>query len=168
MNVPFDSLPGHSRVWIYQSDRKISPEEVNIISDSLHSFIDSWMVHGQPMTAGFKIYADHFVIIAADETVNAASGCSIDKAVRHIAEIGSTLGIDWFNRNNIAFEIQGEVKLLQLKQLKRCLEENEWNAVTKVYDNTITTKSDLDKQRWIVPAQNTWLSRYLPQERMAP
>ena len=168
MIVPFESLPGRSRLWIYQSDRKISPEEVDIISSSLHSFIDSWMVHGQPMTAGFKIFADHFVIIGADETVNAASGCSIDKAVRHIAEIGSTLKIDWFNRNNVAFEIHGDVKLLQLKHLKRCLQENEWSAGTKVYDNTIATKSQLDNHMWVVPARNTWLNRYLPQERMAP
>lgn len=167
MIVPFDTLPDHSRLWIYQADRKITPPESSIISDTLHSFIDSWLVHGHPMTAGFTIRANHFVIIGADEMVNAASGCSIDKAVRQMTEIGSTLGIDWFNRNNIAFEFDGSVKLLQLKNLKRCLEDNEWSASTNVFDNTISTKSHLEN-KWIVPAGNTWLNRYLPKERMAP
>ena len=167
MIVPFDTLPDHSRLWIYQADRKITPTEISIISDALHSFIDSWLVHGHPMTAGFTIRANQFVIIGADEMINAASGCSIDKAVRQMTEIGSTLGIDWFNRNNIAFEIDGDVKLLQLKNLKRCLEYNEWSASTNVFDNTISTKSHLEN-KWIVPARKTWLNRYLPKERMAP
>jgi len=28
MYIPFDELPGHSRVWIYQSNRKFSDEEI--------------------------------------------------------------------------------------------------------------------------------------------
>ncbi|RAW03156.1 hypothetical protein DQQ10_03405 [Pseudochryseolinea flava] len=119
------------------------------------------------MTAGFKIAADYFVIIGADEQVNAASGCSIDKAVRAMHELGDRLQINWFNRNNIAFLLGNEVTLFQLKDLKRCLENGAWGAMTKVFDNTISTKAALDA-KWIAPAQSTWLNRYLPQERMAP
>jgi hypothetical protein len=163
MLIPFESLPPHSRLWIYQSDRKIAKAEHRIISDTLESFIQNWLVHGEPMTAAFDIRFDHFVIIGADEKVNAASGCSIDKAVRQMTELGSGLGIDWFNRNNVAFFNNQEIELLSLKNLKQLFVEGRWAATTSVFDNTIKSKSDLDQ--WVVPASQTWLHRYLPQEK---
>jgi hypothetical protein len=118
------------------------------------------------MTAGFTIQFDHFVIIGADEKVNAASGCSIDKAVRQMAELGSTLGVDWFNRNNIAFSFANEIKLFNLKNLKQHFSEGALTGATLVFDNTVQLKSDFD--RWLTPASQAWLRRYLPQEKMAP
>ena len=33
MFVEFENLPSHSRVWIYQSDREFTTQEVALISD---------------------------------------------------------------------------------------------------------------------------------------
>ena len=78
MFVPFETLPIHTRVWVYQANRKISSSEKNIISTVLTSFTQEWQVHGQPMKASFHLYYDQFIVLAADEGFNAASGCSID------------------------------------------------------------------------------------------
>jgi hypothetical protein len=166
MLVPFESLSAQSRLWIYQSDRKISKEEQQIISDTLHSFIDSWLVHGLPMTAGFTTRFEHFVIVGADEQVNAASGCSIDKAVRQMTDLGNTLNIDWFNRGNVGFYIDDEVTLISLKNLKEQFTDGRLSGSSLVFDNTIQIKSDLD--RWIVPSSDAWVKRYLPLEKLTP
>ena len=38
MYVPFDNLPEESRIWIYQSNRKFSDEEIAEIENDLKSF----------------------------------------------------------------------------------------------------------------------------------
>lgn len=166
MYVPFEALPGHTRVWIYQSDRKFTPAEKNIISDTLRSFVDGWMVHGQPMQASFDIRYDQFIVLAADEDINAASGCSIDSSVRVIRDLGESLGADFFNRNNVAFRINDETVLLPLPELKQKSEEGYWRGETPAFNNLVNTKEDLQKN-WLVASGTTWLKRYLPKETVS-
>lgn len=45
MYVPFENLPGESRIWIYQSNRKFSEEEFSEIESDLKSFIEGWGTH---------------------------------------------------------------------------------------------------------------------------
>ena len=40
MFVPFDSLPEESKIWIYQSNRKFSDEEIQEIEKDLTSFLE--------------------------------------------------------------------------------------------------------------------------------
>jgi hypothetical protein len=42
MLVPFSDLPDHSRVWIYQSSRKFSDEEVSVIQEQMDLFLAQW------------------------------------------------------------------------------------------------------------------------------
>ena len=55
MFIPFESLPAHSRIWIYQSDRKFSDTEVQEIETALHNFIESWSAHGQSLEASYLV-----------------------------------------------------------------------------------------------------------------
>src|SRR6188768_266542 len=112
MFVPFQSLPDHARIWIYQSERKITSEEKTIISDTLEAFTQQWAVHGQPMDASFAVLHDQFIILAANDQ---ASGCSIDSSVRTIKNLGDQLGVDFFNRNLIAFQKRNEVTTVVLQ-----------------------------------------------------
>ena len=166
MYVPFESLPGTARLWIYQADKRFTTAGKNIISDTLRAFVEGWMVHGQPMQASFDIRYDQFVLLAADEDVNAASGCSIDSSVRVIRDLGESLSTDFFNRNNIAFRIKDETILLTLPELKRKSEEGYWKGETLMFNNLVTKKEDLQKS-WLVSSGTTWLSRYLPKETIS-
>jgi hypothetical protein len=162
MFTSFESLPGHSRVWIYQSDKKITTQEKNIISEALHTFTQQWQVHGAPMEASFEVRYGQFIILAANDE---ASGCSIDSSVRTIKSIGESLGIDFFNRNLIAFKNADEVTLIPMTELKKKSEEGVWKGDTLVFNNLVSTKKDLEQQ-WIAPAATTWLKRYLPQAEL--
>ncbi|MDA7762995.1 hypothetical protein N8927_07365 [Crocinitomicaceae bacterium] len=41
----FKTLPEHSRVWIYLSDRLFTQEESEIILTEVNSFVSSWKAH---------------------------------------------------------------------------------------------------------------------------
>jgi len=41
MNVKFEELPEDSRIWVYQSNRRFSEEEISEISIELESFLES-------------------------------------------------------------------------------------------------------------------------------
>lgn len=163
MYISFDLLPPHSRIWIYQADRKISYSEKDIISSALTSFTQQWQVHGNPMKTSFKLYFDQFIILAADEGYNAASGCSIDGSVRALKSIGEQYNIDFFNRNLVAFKKSNEIELIPMADLKRAHEKGLWNDQTPTFNNLINKIEQIETQ-WIVPSRETWLNRYLPFE----
>ena len=78
MWVNFDELPLQSRVWVFQSNRIMSPSEQSSIDAAVKQFVQKWSTHGVQMLASNVLYHNCFVVIAADEQKKAASGCSID------------------------------------------------------------------------------------------
>ena len=163
MLVPFESLPDHSRIWIYQSNRKFNSQEIIIISELLSSFLKGWNAHGVSLKSSFDIRFNQFVILAADENSNAASGCSIDDSVRVVKELAEKLGVDFFDRALIAFKKQEEVITIPVPDLKKKYQDGVWNNQTLLINNLVNMKGDLNKG-WLVPAELTWLKRYLPKE----
>jgi hypothetical protein len=160
MLVQFESLPPSSRIWIYQADKKIQAAERDFISQHLSSYCEQWSAHGHPLRASFKIAEDHFIILAVDESAYGASGCSIDTSVKAVQDITQKTGIDFFNRELIAFRKE-EIHLISLRNLKHKFSEGIWNGSTIAFNNTITEKGQLDTQ-WAKPAGETWLKRYMP------
>ena len=157
MFVPFSTLSPDARIWIYQADRRLSSSEKSVVDEKLKEFTGQWLVHGAPLEASFEIKFDQFVILAANDT---ASGCSIDSSVRIMKEVGNLTGIDFFNRNQIAFKSGEEITLINLTLLKTEFLKGTWGEETPVFNNVVTTLRDL-KEGWLVPARTTWLRRYL-------
>lgn len=157
MFVPLEKLPPQSKLWIYQADRKLSAEQKKLIGEKLREFTGQWLVHGEPLHASFDIRFDQFVVVAANDT---ASGCSIDSSVRVMKEIGALAGVDFFNRNLIAFKKGEEITLTNLTLLKSELQNGSWNEETPVFNNAISNLGDIN-DRWLVPAGATWLKRYI-------
>ena len=166
MFVPFDSLPDHSRLWIYQSSKKFSSSELATISESLTSFTSRWRAHGEPLNASFKIVYDQFVLLAVDEEVHAASGCSIDDSTRVLKEISSSIGIDLFDRSRAAFMVDSEVITIPISALKKGYLEGIWDRQS-LFVNTLISKRGDVRNGLLVPAGLTWLNRYLPIENVA-
>src|SRR5690348_439869 len=103
MYVPFETLDDSARVWIYQAGRKLTDAEKSTISEILLAFTQQWVAHGSPLKTSFGIFHDQFMVLAADENFEQASGCSIDGAVRTIQEIDKQFGLSLFDRMNMAF-----------------------------------------------------------------
>ncbi|HEU5292625.1 MAG TPA: hypothetical protein VFU05_18380 [Cyclobacteriaceae bacterium] len=165
MYVPFDSLDDSARVWIYQAGRKLTESEKKTISETLSAFTHQWVAHGNPLKTSFKIFHDQFIVLAADENFEQASGCSIDGAVRTIQQIDNTFKLNLFDRTQVAF-LNDSVTVIRQSDLLKSLESGAWKSNTLTFNNVLVSKADLTT-KWVVPAGETWLKRYLPTVRQA-
>jgi hypothetical protein len=163
MLIDFNSISPESRVWIYQSDKKFTAAQKETIDKKLKEYCDVWAAHGQPLKASYDIRFDQVVILAADESFNSTSGCSVDDSVRTIKSIESETGLQFFNRDLIAFVKDDQLLLVELGALKEKYRTGIWNEDTLTLNNLVSTRDQLRSQ-WIVPAGSTWLKRYLPSE----
>ena len=107
MLVDFNTLPETSRVWIYQSNRSFSDTELEEIKSKLDIFIESWTAHGSDLKAGYDIRYKRFIILALDQEVNKATGCSIDASVTFIQQLEKLYNVDLLDKMNVSYK-QGE------------------------------------------------------------
>ena len=98
MYIPFQQLPDQSRVWVYQANRPLVSAEIEQISSFLVNEMNAWAAHGAPLNASFEIRFNQVVIVAVNEDVNQASGCSIDASTHWFKSLGEMLHIDFFDR----------------------------------------------------------------------
>ncbi len=159
MFVPFDQMSPSSRVWVYQSNRPFTEDEKNSILSEAKTFIETWTVHNQTLKASCQLFHGQFLVLAVDESLNAASGCSIDKSVHFVQALGGQYQANLFDRTLQAFLMEGELHLIALKDIKAAVEAGQINAKTPAFNNLVGTIEQLHSQ-WIQPAGKTWLSRY--------
>src|SRR2546423_1026661 len=142
MYIPFEQLPSHSRVWIYQAGRSFSLVEEKIISESLKDFCSGWVAHGNPLQTSFKIEYNQFIILSVDESSAGASGCSIDGSVRTLKELENQLNINFFDRTKVAFLVDDKIQTYALSQLNSLFESGRLKATTPSFNNLVATKSE--------------------------
>ena len=165
MYIPFNKLAPESRMWIYQANRVLTNEEAELVSTKLKAFCDQWLAHGHPLKTSFKIEYNLFLILAVDENVSGASGCSIDGSVRMLKEFQTQLGIDFLDRSNIAFLVDNTLVLHKLADLKRLFNEGILTGKSASFNNALTLKHELET-KWIEKASESWLSKYLPKREL--
>ena len=83
MYVKFEELVEDSIVWVYQSNRNLTEQEISKIAIELKGFLESWTSHNKPIKAAYQIRYNRFIIIAVDKDFE-TSGCSIDTSVSFI------------------------------------------------------------------------------------
>lgn len=161
MFVPFSSMPESSRVWLYQSERKLRPDEVDFIVDKLTGFCKGWNVHGNPLPTSFEILDQQIIVLAVDESQAGASGCSIDSSVRTLREIETQLQVDLTNSGKVSFKsVEGSIKVAPALGIKSKVLAGEIQAETPIINPMIQTKADLSAI-WI-SAGNSWLNKFFP------
>ncbi len=160
MTYTFDELPDNSRIWIFQSNRKLMNEEIDLIQVMVDKFVVEWSAHGKDLHAGAKIMYNYFLILAVNEKVNDASGCSIDASVRFIKEIEIALNIEFLDRSNVAYLEGDEVKLLERAKVKEKIDNRTISPDTLIFNNLVQLKGAL-KDQWLIPARESWMKKYL-------
>ena len=160
MLVTFDRLPETSRIWIYQSDRKLTDNEVEEIRTALDNFLTEWTAHGQSLQASYEIKYNRFIVIALDQSHAAASGCSIDASVHFIQVLEKTYGIDLLDKMNVTFR-QGEyITYKPLMDFKKMARDKAISGETVVFNNLVTNVGEY-KDHWEVTAKESWHQRFL-------
>jgi hypothetical protein len=148
----FDKFSENSKVWIYPSNRILSTDDEKVIRKHLEEFTKKWNAHGSPVKGTFEIYKSNFIVLVADETQSAVSGCSIDSSVKTVKTIGNELKIDFFNRLLIVIEKDGEIKRVTLDNIS-----NEIGAF--IYDTSVSNLYDF-RTKFKIP-QEVYLERFI-------
>ncbi len=160
MYVPFDEMPDHARVWIYQSDLALTADQVAFIRATLLNFTERWTAHEEELRASFTVLYDRFVILSVDEQQAGASGCSIDSSVRAIKDIGSKLRINLLDRTVIHFRNDQEINTMKLTDFQDALTGGKLTGDTIVFNNMIGSIGEL-RQNWEVPVKHSWHSQLM-------
>jgi hypothetical protein len=156
LEIPED-FAGHSRVWIYQSNRPLREQEIVEMNEQLHNFYTQWMSHGKAVKGWAKIMFDRFVVVMADEAMTDVGGCSTDSMVRIIKSFERQYLIELFDRMTIAFLVNDKVEPLPINQIIYALERGILKEDTPLFNNLVATKQALLNE-WLVPLNKSWLA----------
>ena len=159
MYVPFDTLPDESKIWIYQSSRKLSDDEMNEIEADLKAFLENWAAHGKPLEASYQLRYNRFIIIAVNQETQPATGCSIDASVQFIQELEKKYEIDLLDKMNVTFKLGDHIAHKPLIEFKKMAKEKAVSANTIVFNNLVNTVGEWHEY-WEVPAEDSWHSRF--------
>jgi hypothetical protein len=153
-------IPLHSRVWVYQASRELTPDEVTQIENKSKLFLNDWTSHGKLMQAWIEVRYNHFVIIIVDEQTATASGCGIDKSVKFIQNLENELNLSLMNRMLVAYREENKINICHLSEFEKLAEQKKVTESTIVFNNLVTTKGELDT-KWEVPLKQSWQGRVL-------
>lgn len=160
MFVPFETLPESSRVWIYQSNRSFTEEELKEIKEKLQLFIEQWTAHGANLKASFELRYKRFIILALDQKVNAATGCSIDESVRFIQQLEKDYNVDLLDKMNVSYKQGDFVAYKTLTDFRKMAKDKAVSPKTIVFNNLVNNKAEYLSD-WEVPASESWHKRFL-------
>ncbi len=160
MNVPIKDLPDHCRIWIYQAPRALTVEEREVVSAELENFTSDWQAHGKDLYAGYQIFYRRFILIAVDETVQPATGCSVDESVSLIQKLQKDINLDLMDRLQVAFKSENDLVVsVKLDEFKKLVEEGDVDESTIVFNNLVSNLGEF-RNNWEVKASESWHSRY--------
>ncbi len=160
MLVDFNTLPEESRVWIYQANRSFSEEELEQIKSKLDVFIENWTAHGSDLQSGYSIKYKRFIVIALNQNLNNATGCSIDASVHFIQQLEKEYNVDLMDKMNVSYK-QGEyVAYKSLTDFRKMAKERAVSKNTIVFNNLVNNIAEFN-EHWEVPAGESWHSRFV-------
>ena len=160
MLIPFKDLPDNARIWIYQSNRKLSDQEVAIVKIRTTEFLEIWTAHGSDLEAGFEVKYNRFIVIGLNQTNASASGCSIDASVRFIQSLEKEFEVDLLDKMNVTFYNGDFIAHKSLLDFKKMAKARSVSPNTVVFNNLVNTKAEY-LENWEVPAKESWHSRFL-------
>lgn len=157
--MKLNTLPNHSRVWIYQADRFLTENEVNSANLMLAEFVAKWAAHGKKLDAAAEVINNLFIVIGVDEQQAAASGCSIDASMGIILTLENQFNVSFTNRMIMAAEVDNAITLKSIHDLPALIDNKELSLDTLVFDNLVNTIGDW-KTNWKKPMRDSWHVRF--------
>jgi hypothetical protein len=159
MIAKFEELPESARVWIYQADKLFTDEQERFIESRATEFCNQWAAHGTPLASSFKVLHGKFLVLAVDEGVNMASGCSIDSSVHFIKSLEQNLQVNFFDRTQVAFLINDQIFTTALQEIKSEIDNGKIGEETLTFNLQAQNLGEFN-ENWLVPAGASWMKRY--------
>ncbi len=152
-------LAPDSRVWVYTANRRLTPAEVDVTRQQLEEFVHSWTAHNQALKAKAEVFEDQFLILSVDESQAGASGCSIDKSVHFLEQLGQHLGLDWFERMRFGWvDADGQLRMADRTEFAALLQTGVITDNTLVVNTLVQKRQEL-ADKWLVAYGKSWHRR---------
>ena len=160
MLVDFNTLPEESRVWIYQASRSFTDEEIAQIESQLDTFLSNWTAHGSDLESGYLIKYKRFIVIALNQNLSNATGCSIDASVQFIQQLEKEYAVDLLDKMNVSYKQGDFIAYKTLVDFKKMAKDKEVSKNTIVFNNLVKNIMEFN-ENWEVPASESWHSRFM-------
>lgn len=144
----FTDFPDSSRLWLYQTNRALTNDEIQLINNEIKTFVGEWAAHGDKLWASGVVLNSCFVGFVIDDSITPPSGCSIDASANFLKKLGAQLSIDFFTRMSVCYQIgrEGALRQMDFRDLSTIGNPDE----ALVYDPLINNLGDLRK-KWPIP-----------------
>lgn len=150
-----------SRVWTYVANRPLTAKEQTAATAALTDFTANWTAHDSALRAKAEIFADRVLFLVVDETHAGASGCSIDKSVHFLENLGEKMNIDWFDRMIFGWvDDSGQYQFAPRAEFTRLVNTEQIRPETLVV-NTLVDSKQAVSEKWLVPFGGSWQKRFL-------
>jgi hypothetical protein len=157
--ISFDQLPSDARLWIFAAERPLSTDEGRRVVAEADAFIDQWVAHGVPLTAGRELRFNQFVLVGVDERAAGVSGCSVDALVRRMQQLESVLRVELVNNGPVLYREGDVIERVSRERFAELAASGTVGPSTRVFDNTLTRVGDLVAGKWEVKASEAWHGR---------
>lgn len=148
-----------NRVWTFLLSTLLDDAQLEQLLQDGRTFVKGWTAHDQQLEGRFEIFEKRILVVRVNETVTAASGCSIDKLTRFIKDLEQRYQVSLFNRLLVAYNANGKLEVVPAAKIKELLAEKSITEDTIVYNTAVANEDEL--AHWEQSLKNTWLSKYL-------
>lgn len=154
-------FPADSRVWFFITDNALSEDVAFNWNEELQSFLIKWAAHGHQLSAQGKLFERRILVVAVNEVIEGASGCSIDTLNQFLRTSGTTYQINFFNRFQAAMLQASQLVVFTTDQLESAFSEGQIQNQTQVLNTHLgLVGAFLDNPTTSI--QSSWLRKYIP------
>jgi len=156
------SLPSEARTWCYGASVQPTEAALRLVGKELAAFLEIWTAHGADLRAGFDWLHDRFLVIAVDESVSGASGCSIDALTSQLRRLEEESGVELLDAAPVWYRgPAGDVRHVSREEFGRLAAEGSVCGTTPVFDLTVQNLGAVRTGSWEVEAGRSWHARLL-------
>jgi hypothetical protein len=116
------------------------------------TFLQNWSAHGTGLEASYQLKYNRFIIIAVNQEVQNATGCSIDASVQFIQNLEKKYDVDLLDKMNVTFKLGEHIAHKSLLDFKKMAKDKAVTEKTIVFNNLVNTIEDWNTN-WEVPQE---------------
>jgi len=156
MYTAFQALSDKANIWVYQANNQLTTTEVDEILEEIQPFLAAWSTYGVPLIARAEIRYNYFLIFGIESSAFKLSCCTIDEAIYWLKTIGEARKVNFLDRTKVLLQVANQLLLAPTTEIKAKLREGFISSDTKIFNNAITQKKELETN-WLIPIQLSWL-----------
>ena len=160
MFVDYKSISNDAKAWVYPSNRKFYPTEIEEIGIKVKTFVENWKPEDENFKASYQFLHNRFIVLVAEDETAPLTNVDIDASVTFILQLQETYKVELLDKMNVCFKQGEHVQYKELKDFKKLLKNRAVTAKTIIFDNLVNNKEDLENY-WEITIEDSWYNRFL-------